>query len=168
MKDEKVETSKFDDDFLIPEDIEVEDVTNLHNKESQEAYDQRKRKKAIKKRLSSAGIMIVLSGFIFGIGLLWQNDTSLLAITDALWLVVVMEFFIGWTMFVYNMNIFSSIIFSTKSFFLMLVGKKPKLDYYSYTKKIEDDPVPSYYYKVLFLSTFILLIPAVSLLFILT
>lgn len=168
MKDEKLKTSNLEDEFLIPEDVEDEIITNLGDKENQEDYDKRKRKKAIKKHLTSAGIMIVLSGFLFGIGLLWQNDTSLLAITDALWLVVVLEFFIGWTMFVYNMNIFSSIIFSTKSFFLMLVGKKPKLDYYSYTKKIEDDPVPSYYYKVLFLSTFILLIPAVSLLFILT
>jgi hypothetical protein len=166
MKDEKKETSKIEEAFIIEEDINEESSSKQDEKQNTEAFVKRARKKAIIRNLKSALVMTVVSGLIFGFGLIWQNDTSLIAITDALWLVVILEFFIGWTLFVYNLNIFSSLIYSTKSFFLIFVGKKPKQDYYTYMKKIEDDPIPSYYYKVIFISVFILLIPAIALLII--
>lgn len=164
MKDEQKIMLDEQENFLIEDDLEEEISEAQAPKKSAEEIRKLKRRKAIKKHLISALVMTVVSILLFIFGLIWQNDTSLIAITDALWLVVVIEFFIGWTFFVYNLNIFSSIIYSTKSFFLMITGKKPKIDYYTYMKKIEDDPIPSYYYKVIFISTFILLIPAVLLL----
>jgi hypothetical protein len=164
MKDEQKIMLDEQENFLIEDDLEEEISEAQAPKKSTEEIRKLKRRKAIKKHLISALVMTVVSILLFIFGLIWQNDTSLIAITDALWLVVVIEFFIGWTFFVYNLNIFSSIIYSTKSFFLMITGKKPKIDYYTYMKKIEDDPIPSYYYKVIFISTFILLIPAVLLL----
>lgn len=164
MKDEQKTMIEEQESFLIEDDLEEELSEIKTSQKDADEIRRLRRKKAIKKHLISALVMTVVSILLFIFGLIWQNDTSLLAITDALWLVVVIEFFIGWTFFVYNLNIFSSIIYSTKSFFLMLRGKKPKIDYYTYMKKIEDDPIPSYYYKVIFISTFILLIPAVLLL----
>lgn len=112
-------------------------------------------------------IMFLISVVLFVFALIWQDDIGLLAIGDALWLVLILEFFVGWVMFTYNKNIFSPLVHSTKSFFLMFAGKKPKFDYYEYMKNIEDNPIPNYLYNIVFLWTLILLIPTLIVFFIL-
>jgi len=126
----------------------------------------RKKTIQIKRYLIGFSIMFVISAILFILALIWQDDTSLLAIGDALWLVLILEFFVGWVMFVYNKNIFSPLVHSTKSLFLMFAGKKPKFDYYNYMKNIEENPIPSYLYSIVFLWTLILLIPTLTILFI--
>lgn len=103
--------------------------------------------------------MFLISIVLFILAIIWQDDTSLLAIGDALWLVLILEFFLGWVMFTYNKNIFSPLVHSTKSLFLMFAGKKPRFDYYDYMRNIEDNPIPSYLYNIIFLWTLILSIP---------
>ena len=73
--------------------------------------------------------MSVLTVVLFVFVMLWQDDWSLMAIGDGLWLVVVLEFFLGWVLFVYNKNIFSPLIFGFKTFGLMFIGKRTKTDY---------------------------------------
>lgn len=128
-------------------------------------------KKRVKRNLKTYGIgfliMFGVSLILFVLAIIWQDDTSLLAIGDALWLVLILEFFVGWVMFVYNKNIFSPLVHSTKSLFLMFAGKKPKFDYYEYMKNIEENPIPNYLYHIVFIWTLILFIPTFILLLIL-
>ena len=150
-------------DFLIEESEQNEVKTELKDNEQKE-----KKKKSLKTRVIRASIlMFIVSALIFGFGLFWQNEVSLMAIGDALWLAFAIEFGVGWIMFVYNHNIFSPLIHGFKTLGLMFVGKRPKQDYYTYCKSIEEAPIPSFYYIVVFTSAFILLIPALIILFIL-
>lgn len=112
-------------------------------------------------------VMFVITVLLFILAIIWQDNISLLAIGDALWLVLILEFFFAWVMFTYNKNIFSPLVHSTKSFFLMFAGKKPRFDYYEYMKNIEDNPIPSYLYNIVFLWTLILLIPTLAVFFVL-
>jgi hypothetical protein len=66
-------------------------------------------------------------------------------------------------MFVWNLNILSPLIHGFKTFGLMLVGKRPKTDYYDYMKKIQEDPIPKYYIVTCFITSGILLIPLIIL-----
>ncbi len=118
------------------------------------------RKKALLKHLKSALIMLVVSILLVLFGLMWQDKYTLMAWGDALWLAFSLEFFAAWMMFIYNKNIMSPVIYGLKTFGLMFLGKKPKSDYYEYFKDVEDNPIPKYYYRVIFISAFILLIPA--------
>jgi hypothetical protein len=126
-----------------------------------------KHKRVLKTYGIGFSVMFVLSIVLFILAIIWQDDISLLAIGDALWLVLILEFFIGWVMFVYNKNIFSPLVHSTKSLFLMFAGKKPKFDYYEYMKNIEENPIPGYLYAIVFLWTLILLVPTLIVFFIL-
>ena len=110
--------------------------------------------------------MLVVSLGLIYLALLWQDDYSLMAWGDALFLAFTLELFIGWILFVYNKNLFSPLIHAYKSFFLMFVGKKPKLDYFHYSKNISENPIPVYYYIVIFISAFVLLIPTLITFFI--
>lgn len=93
-------------------------------------------------------ILTVISAAVFAFILIWQNDTSLMAICNALWFVVVLQFFIGWILLMNNMRIFTPLVYGVKSFGLMLVGKKPNEDYYTYVKAREDNPIPKYYLRI--------------------
>ncbi len=152
-----------DKTFLVPE----EEMT--FKEEVKDALEREKlaKKKKRKKYYLAALIMFIISLLLFGFGLLWQWDLSLMAIGDALWLAFAIELTVAWILFVYNHNILSPMIHGLKSFSLMIVGKRPKMDYYTYMKKIQDDPIPSFYYIVVFISAGILLIPALITLFIL-
>jgi hypothetical protein len=150
--------------FLLPNEEEqsIEELV-----EDEIAREKRARKKRRQKYAMTALVMTVINVVLIIFGLLWQYELSLMAIGDAIWLAFAIELAAAWTMFVYNKNIFSPMIHGMKTFGLMIVGKRPKLDYYHYMKKIEDDPIPSYYYIVTFISAGTLLIPALVLLFIL-
>lgn len=156
--------SKETDDFLIDEpdqDTESELEQDIEEKE-------KKAKKAFRKRVYKASIlMFIISVALVGFGLFWQDEVSLMAIGDALWLAFALEFGVGWIMFIYNQNILSPLIHGFKTLGLMFVGKRPKKDYYEYMKSIEEDPIPRFYYIVVLTSALILLIPALIILFIL-
>ena len=151
-------------EFLVSEDEELS-----FEDEVKEVLDREKKakKQKRKKYLLAALVMFIISVLLFGFGLLWQWEISLMAIGDALWLAFAIELTVAWILFVYNHNILSPMIHGLKSFSLMIVGKRPKMDYYTYMKKIQDDPISSFYFIVVFISAGILLIPALITLFIL-
>ena len=143
-------------DFLLED--EVEPIEKKEQKESPLV----KQKKIFKKRLKiSAIVMTIISLLLVGFGLIWQRRYDLWAFSNALWLAFSIEFFVAWIFFVYNKNILSPLIHGFKVFGLMLVGKRTKESYYDYTVKIEENPIPKYIYYSIFVSAFILLIPAV-------
>ena len=152
------------DDFLLEnEDEEVVEASKV--KDDDEITD---RHKTIKRYVIAITAMLFGSALLVFFGLFWQDDyTSLMAIGDALWLAFGIEFAVGWFIFVYNMNIFSPIVYATKSLFRMVTGRKIEDNYYTYKKKIEDNQVPKFFIVLFFISSLILLIPAVIILMIL-
>jgi hypothetical protein len=87
----------------------------------------------------------------------WQNDASLLAFADGLWFVFALQLTLSWSIFVYNMNIFTPLVHGVKTFFLIFVGRKPKEDFFTYYSKIKDNPIAYGYIWIAFLFTFITL-----------
>lgn len=152
-QNEHVKKSSFleSDDVVVPlkkQELSVDERNKL----------QRKRKVMYLLKVSS--VMFIISVLLFGFGLLWQGEVTLMTIGDALWLVFALEFAFGWMLFVYNRNIFSPIIHGTKTFLLMFVGKRPKKDYFNYMKSIEENPIPGKYVLIFFISAGVVLIPA--------
>jgi hypothetical protein len=148
----------------------VEDTFDLRVKELDETPEQKAEREInailrAKKQKRTRNIkitigMTVLSGILFLFAMLWQDDWSLLAVGDGLWLVFALELCFGWVLFVYNHNIFSPVLYGVKSFTLMFVGKRPKTDYYTYMKNVQDNPIESYFYWMFFIAAFIIFIPA--------
>lgn len=163
------------DKFVFVNDIESDIVDHSgvdelnNNFESklpeQEVISEDERFKRIQ-AIRSVIIMIMISAGIFIFTLIWQDDTSLLAICNALWLIVIMQFFVGWLMLMNNMNILSPLVYGAKTFAKMIVGKRINGDYYTYMKMKEDNPIPRYYYMMCFIGALISAIPATILLFI--
>lgn len=153
------------DDFLV-EDNQVKD--DFKKEIQAEIVREKKAKRQKYQRYFRAALVMTIINFILvGFGLLWQWEISLMAVGDALWLAFAIELTVAWVMFVYNHNILSPFIHGVKTFGLMVVGKRPKLDYYHYMKKVEEDQIPSFYYIVVFISTAVLLIFALITLFML-
>ena len=142
------------------------ELSELNKQKSEENIEKSKKKDRMR-YIRAAIILFVISVLLVLGGILWQDDTSLMAIGDALWLAFAIEFFAGWTLLVYNLNIWSPLLYGAKSFVLMFIGKRPKTDYYNYMKNIQDNQIPKFYYISIFISAFILLIPALITLFIL-
>lgn len=150
-------------------DIQVQDYVETPEEKAQreiEALLKEKKRKQARLRNMIVG-MTVLTGILFLLAMLWQGEWELMNIGDGLWLVFALEFAFGWILFVYNHNVFSPVIYGLKSFGLMFVGKRPKTDYYTYMKDIQDNQIESYFYWMFFISSFIVLIPALITLFIL-
>jgi hypothetical protein len=156
-----VESSIIDDKFE-----EVELTQEEINQRTIETLLKEKKMKQIRFTRIVLG-MTVLTIILFILSMLWQGSWTLMTVSDGLWLVFALEFFMGWVLFVYNHNIFSPVIYGLKSFALMFVGKRPKTDYYSYMKNIQDNQIPGYFYYMFFVAAFFVLIPALITLFIL-
>ena len=152
-------------DIEISDDIE-NDSESFENDESKfpgiSNEERFRRIKIVKTIILFYAISLALFIFV----LVWQDDTSLLGIVDALWLVVVMEFFIGWILLMNNKTIFAPLVYGAKSFAKMLVGKAMEDDYYTYAKMKEDSPVDNMYYRICFIGALINAIPATILLII--
>lgn len=130
LKNEEAKTEK---------DIEVKGA--LTEDELNQIEKKQKRLKHTRTILIFLGITL-LALFI---GIWWQGfKFDLIAFADAFTLSFVFSLLITWIMFMYNKNILSPMIHGIKTFGLMLVGKRPKKDYYTYMKGIEEDPIPSY------------------------
>jgi len=163
------------DKFTFVNDIESDIVDQTGNSDGKEEFksnqpshgyrDEDERYKRIQV-VKAAIIMLVISTGLFIFTLIWQDDVSLMAICNGLWLIVIMDFFIGWMMLMNNMSILSPFIYGAKTFGKMLVGKRMNNDYYTYLKMKEENQIPRYYYMVCFIGALISAIPATILLFI--
>jgi len=100
--------------------------------------------------------LIVLS-VMFLFSLWWQDDYSLKAMADGIWLVFAMQLTLSWSMFVYNRNIFTPMVHGLKTFFLIFVGKKPKEDYFTAYSKVLDHQIPKHIILIVFLMTILVL-----------
>lgn len=164
----------FVNDITEQKNEEKIDIIVKEYKETKEEKAQREIEALLKqkrlKRMRNTRVVIgmtVLTAVLFLFAMLWQDEWTLLAIGDGLWLVFALEFAFGWVLFVYNHNIFSPVLYGVKSFGLMFVGKRPKTDYYTYMKNVQDNQIESYFYWMFFVAAFIVLIPALITLFIL-
>lgn len=149
--------------------LEADDQIIVEKKKELTPEERKKiaRKQKIRYVLKVSLVMFIFSALLFGFGLLWQGEVTLMTIGDALWLVFALLFAFGWMLFVYNRNIFSPLIHGTKTFVLMFVGKRPKKDYFNYMKSIEENPIPGKYVLIFFISAAVVLIPAIIIMLIL-
>lgn len=147
------------DDFLIKEE-----VVEAKEKDALVKKVPNKKKSIIKKIIILNIFLTLFAAFLVWFSLKWQNKSDSMAITNALWFAFVVEFTVAWAMFVYNHNVFSPLIHGTKTFLGMLIGKKPNVSYYDYMKNIQDNPLPPFYYRLIFVHSLLLLIPSVILL----
>lgn len=160
----------FANDEFENDDYLLDDESNDDYKEPLVGLSEEKNKKQKarnKKIRISIYVYSVVTLILLIFGLLWQWKFDLMAINNTIWFTIIIEFAIGWGMYVYNKNIFSPLIHGTKTFGLMLVGKRPKKKYYDYMKDIQDNPVDKLFYKIIFWGCLILLIPAIITLIIL-
>ena len=171
MKKELDNKDKFtiidqEESFLIEDDQvdEPDGQTEADKiiKTAQELKKKEKRRK-IKKLFLTALVMTIISVVIFVLTMLFQWKLTLMAIGNAMTFTCALVFFAGWIMFVWNLNILSPFIHGIKTFGLMFVGKRPKLKYYDYLKKIEEEPIPKYYIRACLITALVLLIPSIVL-----
>lgn len=166
MKDDKFTfVNDVDSDIIDPSDMIEKKVDYDPEEPKFEFISEEERSERIKLvRVAIIIIMISVGTFVFA--LVWQNDTSLLGICDALWLVTIIQFFAGWMMLMNNMNILAPFVYGAKTFGKMIVGKRMGTDYYTYMQLKEENPIPKYYYRICFISALVCAVPAVILLFI--
>ncbi len=166
MKNEKFEFVNDIESDIIEQAVNDEVSTNFINSQPEHGYiDEDERSKRI--QVIKTGIIIFLvSAVIFVFTLKWQDDVSLLGICNALWLIVIVQFFIGWMMLMNNMNILSPFVYGAKTFAKMLVGKRMTNDYHTYQQVKDENPIPRYYYLICFMGSFICAVPASILIFI--
>lgn len=87
-------------------------------------------------------IFLVGSALLVAFTLMWQWSTSFISYVNAFYFAGFIWFLVGWMILMANLNILSPFIYGMKSFFLLLVGKKSKKDYYTYTQDIKENPIP--------------------------
>jgi hypothetical protein len=102
-------------------------------------------------------INLIGLALMFLFSLWWQDDYSLKAMADGIWLVFALQLTLSWSMFVYNKNIFTPLLHGLKTFFLIFVGKKPKEDYYTAYTKVLDHQIPKTVIMIVFLFTLLVL-----------
>lgn len=110
-----------------------------------------KRRKLLFSSLISLGSSVLLVLF----ALSWQDRYDLLAWCNAFYFSGFIFFFVGWIILMTNMNILSPFVYGMKTFFLMFAGKKPKVDYYTYTQERKENPIP----RLILLTPFLASIP---------
>lgn len=90
-------------------------------------------------------LFIGISALLVGVGLLWQQKFDLLAFCDSFYFSAIILFSFGFFVFAANHNAFSALVYGTKSFFNIMIGKRHKMTYYEYTEKIKENPIPKYF-----------------------
>ncbi len=104
------------------------------------------RKKIKRKRIIIYILISILgSTLLNGFGLMWQRSLDLMALVNAFYLTAFLWFFIGWMVLMANLNILSPVVYGIKSFFLILVGRRPKEDYYNYQNNVKENPIAKVY-----------------------
>jgi hypothetical protein len=130
---------------------------NFHQTASSKHY--RTSKQLLMFSLFNVVFLLLTMWFI----LWWQDDTSLLAFADGIWFVFAVQLTLSWSIFVYNMNIFTPLVHGVKTFFLIFLGRKPKEDYFTYYSKIKDNPIAYGYIWIAFIFAALSLIIAILL-----
>jgi hypothetical protein len=130
---------------------------NTQNTKSSKVY--RTPKQRVLFMLMNFTFLVLMMGFI----LLWQNDVSFIAFADGIWFIFALQLTLSWSIFVYNMNIFTPLVHGVKTFFLLFLGRKPKEDFFTYYSKIKDNPIPISYIWIAFSFTMIVMILGVIL-----
>lgn len=100
---------------------------------------------SFKKKIIIFIIMLGISLLLVGLGLLWQLSFSFLAIINALYFSGFILFSFGFMIFAANANVFSPLVYGTKTFFLMIFGKKQKGSYFDYVTNISENPISKLY-----------------------
>lgn len=118
----------------IEETGQNENLTTILNK--------KEKKRVFYRILLTILIFILISAALVCAALLWQWRFDFLSITNAFYFSGIILFSIGFFVYAANNNVFSSLVYGTKTFFLMFSGKKPKLGYYEYTQEIKENPIP--------------------------
>ena len=108
-------------------------------------------------------LILLVTGILFGIGILWQWSVSLLAICNAFYFSATILIAFSIIIYAANNNIFSPLIYGTKTFFLMFVAKRPKLSYFDYVQETKEKPIPKIYIYFPFIASVPSLITAVIL-----
>lgn len=88
--------------------------------------------------------IIFISGVLFAVAIIWQWRTDLLAICNAFYFSSSILLTFSLIVYASNNNIFAPLIYGTKTFFLMFVGKRPKLSYYDYFQDTKNHQMPKY------------------------
>jgi hypothetical protein len=132
---------------------------NLDHHKTQSSKHYRSTKQLVGFSIANFFFLLLSMGFI----LWWQNDISLIAFADGIWFVFALQLTLSWSIFVYNMNIFTPLVHGVKTFFLIFVGRKPKEDYFTYYSKIKDNPIAYGYIWIAFMMTALTLVVAISL-----
>ncbi|MCH4889695.1 hypothetical protein EZV73_19085 [Acidaminobacter sp. JC074] len=168
MKDDKFTfVNDVDSDVIDPSDMIQKNIDfDIDSDEPKFEFVSEEERSERIKLVRTIIIMIIAAGGIFAFALFWQDSTSLLAICNAVWLVSILFFFMGWMMLMSNMNILSPLVYGAKSFAKMIMGKGMATDYYTYVQLKEENPIPGFYYKSCFIGAVISGIPAIILLFI--
>ena len=168
MKDDKFTfVNDVDSDVIDPSDMIQKNIAfDIDADEPKFEFVSEEERSERIKLVRTIIIMISAAVGIFAFALFWQDSTSLLAICNAICLVAILFFFMGWMMLMSNMNILSPLIYGAKTFGRMLVGKRMASDYYTYLKMKEDNPIPRYFYVVCFAGALVSAVPATILLFI--
>lgn len=102
----------------------------------------KEKNKQIKKVMLYFLTSLGLSALLFFFALMWQDRNDLLGIVNAFYFSSFIFLGFSFIVFAANKNVFSPIIYGTKTFFLMFAGRKPKKSYYEYTKEIDEAPLP--------------------------
>ncbi|MGI6781541.1 MAG: hypothetical protein ACOX56_01700 [Acholeplasmataceae bacterium] len=130
---------------LVNEEVDNTKEEQIQQEVSPEEIKKKERQKRRRKRIRTVLIFGIITMVALFIAFWWQAwKFDLRGFADAFTLAFVVSLLATWVMFVYNKNILSPLIHGVKTFGLMLVGKKPKDDYYTYMKKIEDEPIPKF------------------------
>lgn len=144
--------------------LEVEKPGHEEEAETPEQLLKKAKKQKQKRLLIVSAILVGVTIVLIGAVLLFTQTFTLINWTDAVSFAFIVEFAFAWILFVYNYNVLSPLIHGTKTFLNMLVGKRMKINYYDYMKKIQDNPLPKYIYVPVFISSAILGVAMVILL----
>lgn len=134
-----------------------------HRKKIDENEVPKKKKSKLITALIFTSLVILVSGVLVGIGLLWQWSVSFLAICNAFYFSA--SILVTFSVIVYaaNNNIFSPLVYGTKTFFLMFVAKRPKLSYFDYVQETKKNPIPKIYVFFPFIASLPSLVVAITL-----
>lgn len=129
-------------------------MSNSNNKlNSLTAEKKVNRKKRAKKILLATVISLVSSFLLVVFGLNWQQSYTDLAYCNAFYFSGFILLIIWWMIIMTNKNILSPLVYGLKSFFLMFLAKKPKLDYYNYMQERKENPIPMHIVVTPFLAS---------------
>lgn len=116
---------------------------NINEIDNQDTVKLESKKNAkVKKVILLFLLMFFISAILVGFALMWQWRVDFLAITNAFYFSGILLLSFGFLIYAANNNVFSPLVYGTKTFFLMFAGKKPKLGYYEYVEDIKENPLP--------------------------